>query len=58
MRAKEYFTITKEGNILESGMRIRCMEKECFTIPITQLRMMGNGMKTDFQAKELYIMNK
>ena len=58
VREKEFFTITKAGSTLESGMRTRCMGKEFCTTRITLLHTMGNGIKTDFQAKELYIMSK
>jgi len=54
----EHFSIVKEENMLENGIKIACMDKEYFITLITKLLTKEDGKKISFQGKESFIMNK
>lgn len=54
----ELFTIVKEENILENGVKIKCKDKEHCFILLKNQHIKDNGKMINYKDMEFCIMNK
>lgn len=51
------FTMRKEVNILDNGIKIKCKEEVLYTIQMGSWPTRANGTKINYMDMEFFIMN-